>query len=339
MDLPTASAGTSSVLRRCPLGLVLAVLVSTLATAAAQRLPLIGAPVLGIVAGVLLSPLVRRGSAVRSGLGFASGRVLQVAVVLLGAQMSLRQVWHVGARSLPVMVGTLAVCLGLAYLLGRRLAIAADLRTLIGVGTAICGASAIAAVSPVLRAKSDDVAYAVTTIFVFNVAAVLVFPPLGHVLALSQHAFGLFAGTAVNDTSSVVAAADSYGHQASDYAIVVKLTRTLMIIPITASLAVLGARRTSAAGSGTVRLTQLVPWFLVGFLLMTAANSLDWIPSGAQPSLRTVASFLVTVALSAIGLSTDLGGLRRTGARPLVLGFALWISVASTSLLLQALTR
>lgn len=344
MAAPTATpAARTSGRRAYPFGLGLAVLIAALATVAARWVPLVGAPVLGIAAGVVLSPWAGRGSVLRPGLGFASGRVLQVAVVLLGTQMSLRQVWRVGSTSLPVMLGTLAACLVLAYALGRRLGIASDLRTLVGVGTAICGASAIAAVSPVLRAKSNDVAYAVTTIFVFNVAAVLAFPPLGHLLGLSQHAFGLFAGTAVNDTSSVVAAATTYGQQAGNYAVVVKLTRTLMIIPITVSLALLGARRPVADGAVAdgavatrVRLTRLVPWFLIGFLLMAAADSLGWFPAGTHTPLQKLAVFLITVALSAIGLSTDLRGLRRTGARPLALGFVLWLTVATTSLLLQA---
>lgn len=317
------------------LGLGAAVLLGAVVSLAARWIPLVGAPVLGIVVGVAASPVVRRRPGLRAGLDFASRRVLQVAVVLLGAQLSLREVVHVGAASLPVMLGTLVACLLLTQLLGRRLGIGTDLRTLIGVGTAICGASAIAAVSPVLRAKGNDVAYAVTTIFVFNVAAVLAFPPLGHLLGLSQHAFGLFAGTAVNDTSSVVAAAATYGDAASNYAVVVKLTRTLMIIPIVVGIAVLNRRRSDSAAS--VRVARLVPWFLVGFLTLAAANSVGWLPAGTHRPLQTASVFLITVALTAIGLGTDLPGLRRAGARPLLLGFGLWICVATTSLGLQAL--
>src|SRR5262249_23326221 len=152
---------------------------------------------------------------------------------------------------------------------GRAMRIDTDLRTLIGVGTAICGASAIAAVSPTIRAKSPAVAYAISTIFLFNIAAVLTFPPLGHLLGLSQHAFGLFAGTAVNDTSSVVAAASSYGSQAASYAVVVKLTRSLMIIPICLALAAMTSHREQGAQRMTVgRTVRLIPWFLVGFLLV-----------------------------------------------------------------------
>jgi uncharacterized integral membrane protein (TIGR00698 family) len=256
---------------------------------------------------------------------------LQVAVVLLGAQLSLGQVASVGASSLPVLLGTLGMCLVLAAVLGRWLGVGRDLRTLIGVGTGICGASAIAAVSPVIRARSNDVAYALSTIFLFNVAAVLAFPPLGHLLGLDQHAFGLFAGTAVNDTSSVVATATSYGHVAADHAVVVKLTRSLMIVPICFALA-------AFSRSGRRRVRDLVPWFLVGFVAVAGLNSAGLVPAVADAPLRALAVILIAIALVAIGLSTDVRALRPAGLRPLVLGFALWVAVASTSLTLQYLT-
>jgi uncharacterized integral membrane protein (TIGR00698 family) len=185
-------------------------------------------------------------------------------------------------------------------------------------------------VSPVLRARGSDVAYALSTIFLFNVAAVLVFPPLGHLLGLDQQAFGLFAGTAVNDTSSVVAAATSYGPVAADHAIVVKLTRSLMIVPICAALAAL-------ARTDRRRIRELVPWFLVGFLAVAALRSAALIPQVAAGPLRTTAGLLIAIALAAIGLSTDVRALRAAGFRPLALGFVLWVAVASTSLALQYL--
>lgn len=339
--VPPARSGVGSWTARGP-GLLLAVALAGAATVGGSVVPLIGAPVVGLVLGVLLSTHASRRATLRPGVALAAGTGLQVAVVLLGSQLSLRQVVRVGVGSLPVMLGTLAVCLALAAALGRRLGVGRDLRTLIGVGTAICGASAIAAVSPVIRAKSADIAYAVSTIFLFNIAAVLSFPLLGHLLGLSQHSFGLFAGTAVNDTSSVVATAAAYGSSASDYAIVVKLTRTLMIIPVSLVLAALTRRRcpeaAPAAGGRALRALRLVPWFLVGFLSVAAANSAGLVPAASHASLRTASLFLITMALGAIGLSTDLRAVRRAGPRPLLLGAALWLAVATTSLALQALT-
>jgi uncharacterized integral membrane protein (TIGR00698 family) len=330
-------------------GLAAVAAVALVATIAGRWVPIVGAPVFGVVMGALLSTTLGRAAWIRTGRTFASGRVLQFAVVVLGAQLSLTQVVNVGVGSLPVMLGTLGVCLTLAFFLGRRLGVGGDLRTLIGVGTGICGASAIAAVSPTIRAKHPDIAYAISTIFLFNILAVLTFPPLGHALHLSQHAFGLFAGTAVNDTSSVVAAAGAFGAHASQYAVVVKLTRTLMIIPICLGLAALVRRRDRAQGAdgadgavGTAvelpawrRAVRLVPWFLTAFVIAAAANSAHLIPAASHAALQQTALALITVALTAIGMSTDLAGLRRAGARPLVLGLALWAAVTVTSLVLQ----
>ncbi|MEU4237125.1 putative sulfate exporter family transporter [Actinoplanes sp. NPDC026619] len=285
-----------------------------------KLVPVLGVPLFAVVGGMLLSRFRRPGTKT---LELAKGPVLKASVVLLGAQLSLGEVVSVGAGSLPVMAGTLAVCLGLAWLAGRRLGVPGDLRTLIGVGTGICGASAIAAVTPAIRARSDDVAYAISTIFLFNVAAVVVFPPLGHLLGLSQQAFGLFAGTAVNDTSAVVAAATGYGPAAADHAVVVKLVRTLMIVPV---VLVLARRRGGSRGS-------LVPWFLIAFVGMAALP----VPGSLQPVIHWVATLCVAVALAAVGLSTDVAALRRAGPRPLLLGLVLWIAVAATSLGLQQL--
>jgi len=338
-------------------GLAVAAAVGAVATAIGHVVPLVGTAVPGAVIGVVIALALTAAPGIPArlapGLKVASSRLLQCSVVILGAQLSLSEAARVGLSSLPVMLVTLAACLGAAVAYGRLLGIVGDLRTLIGVGTGICGASAIAAVTPVIEATSTDVAYAVSTIFLFNIAAVLTFPVLGHALGLSQHAFGLFAGTAVNDTSSVVATATTYGSAAANYAVVVKLVRTLMIIPICVWLGALTARRKQSAAATTAsmaaaegdgpRMTpgkalRLVPWFLIGFVVMAAANSAGLIPAGWHGSLSQLSLFLVAVALSAIGLSTDVAALRRAGARPLLLGAMLWVTVAAVSLGMQFLT-
>jgi uncharacterized membrane protein YadS len=397
-------------------GFALALAVAALATVVGEYVPLVGSAVPGAVIGAVIAIVVKPGARLAPGLKWSSTFVLQCSVVLLGAQLSIGEAARVGVSSLPVMLGTLAICLGAAWLYGRLLGVPGDLRTLIGVGTGICGGSAIAAVSPVIEAASTDVAYAISTIFLFNIAAVLVFPLLGHALGMSQQSFGLFAGTAVNDTSSVVATATTYGTAATSHAVVVKLVRTLMIIPICLGLAALTARKhrpvppampvtpvppampvtsvtpavlvtpvtpvtlvatpvapaapaapavltTSAApqtpsvalvpaartAAGTaarsttarlspLRVLKLVPWFLIGFVLVAAVNSAGVIPAGAHGPLQHASVFLVAVALSAIGLSTNVAALRKAGHRPLLLGALLWITVAAASLGLQALT-
>ena len=321
-------------------GIALALSVAVVATIIGKSIPVIGAPIICIVIGVAIAAIRKPSERFRPGIATSSKLILQISVVVLGSQLSLKEIVKVGFTSLPVMLGSLIVCLVGAYWIGKWLGIVGDLRTLIGVGTSICGASAIAAVTPIIGAASVDVAYAISTIFLFNMTAVLTFPLLGHLLGLSQHSFGLFAGTAINDMSSVVAASTTYGSVAANYAIVVKLTRTMLIIPISLGLATLERRKLKTDESKpNVHIARLVPWYLIGFLVVAAANSFGLIPQGIHHDLVQISIFLIAMALAAIGLSTDIAGLRRTGHRPLLLGGILWVLVSMTSLLLQYLTH
>ena len=320
-------------------GVLVCAAIAGVATWIGSFLPILGSAIPAVVIGVAIAAVRRPSGRIVPGIGYSGKFLLQCAVVLLGAQLSLKSIVEVGAESLPVMLSSLAVCLLAAWILGRMLGIERDIRTLIGVGTGICGASAIAAVSPVIRAKSADISYAISTVFLFNVLAVLAFPAIGHALGMTPHAFGLFAGTAVNDTSSVVAAASVFSASALGFAVVVKLVRTLMIIPITVSLAVMEGRRSGDGGRMTPRrILKLVPWFLVGFLLVACITSLGLIPDPVADSITQVSVFLVAMALAGIGLSTDLSAIRSAGLRPLLLGGILSVLTAATTLAAMALT-
>jgi uncharacterized integral membrane protein (TIGR00698 family) len=341
-------------------GLVVVLVLTGVAVPLGRLVPVVGGPVVGILLGVLagLAVPVPRGERLRPGYDFASKNLLQLSIVVLGTGLSLQQVVSVGSSSLPVMLGTLAVALGGAWLFGRLLGVRGDTQTLIGVGTAICGASAIAATTAAIEAKRSSVAYALGTIFTFNVAAVLLFPPLGHLLGLSPEAFGLWAGTAINDTSSVVAAGYAYSQQAGDHAIVVKLTRSLMLIPIVLTLVILKSRRDarlalaapgereaaqvaggeSARGQAKLPWRRMVPLFLVGFIAAAGLRTAGLVPNGWQSGLSFIGTVLITSALVAIGLSLRPAELRRAGLRPLLLGAILWLSVGLSSLALQVLT-
>ncbi|QYM75145.1 YeiH family protein [Leucobacter luti] len=320
-------------------GVLLCALIAAIATVIGAWVPLVGSAIPAVVIGVLVAMIRKPAARLAPGIGYAGKFVLQCAVVLLGAQLSLASIIRVGAESLPVMLSSLAVCLLGAWVIGRVLGVDRDLRVLLGVGTGICGASAIAAISPVIRAKSADIAYAISTVFLFNILAVLIFPVIGHALGMSPHAFGLFAGTAVNDTSSVVAAASVFSASALGFAVVVKLVRTLMIIPISVGLAVLEGRRTGSSERLTpARILKLVPWFLIGFLVVATLTSFGAITETASGILTTVSVFLVATALAGIGLSTDLGAIRTAGLKPLLLGGILSLLVAVTTLSVMAAT-
>lgn len=323
-------------------GLLVALGIAALATELGRLVPIVGGPVFGIVLGAVFAAVIPglRAPVLQAGYGVAAKPALQLSIVVLGTGLSLTQVVRVGGQSLPVLFGTLAVALLGAWLFGRLLGVHSDARTLIGVGTGICGASAIAATTAVIEAAEADIAYALGTVFTCNIAAVLVFPPIGHLLGMGSHAFGLWAGTAINDTSSVVAASYAYGGDAGANGLVVKLTRTLMIIPVVVVLAV---RRASKRAGGALTLREIpwrkiVPLFLIGFLVAVTIDTIGLIPRSWHPALSMLGTFLITTALAGIGLSLRLSTVRKAGVRPLLLGALLWVSVVVASIGLQAVT-
>lgn len=321
-------------------GLLLAVGIGLLALLLGRWAPLIGGPVIGIVLGILVRNLLSPGERYNPGIAFTGKKVLQWSIIALGFGLSLDQVAKTGLESLSVTLVTMSVAFLAAWLLGRWLGVHDHLKILIGVGTAICGGSAIAAVTPIIRSDDHDTAFAISTIFLFNVIAVLLFPLLGHLMNLSDLGFGLWAGTAINDTSSVVAAGYSYSHAAGDYATIVKLTRATLIIPVCLVLAFVVAarekRKQAEAGSvGQFRLASIFPWFILWFLVASAVRTAGLIPTTVQPVLHMLAEFLIVVALTAIGLSANVRKMISSGARPILLGLGVWVAVAVSSLLVQ----
>ncbi|MFT0546598.1 YeiH family protein [Allopusillimonas ginsengisoli] len=316
-------------------GLALAMALGLFAMLLGRWMPIIGGPVFGIVLGMAIRNVVGVGAMFQPGLRFASKQVLQWSIIALGFGLSLQQVAKTGAESLWVTLITITVAFVSAALLGKWLGIPSRLKILIGVGTAICGGSAIAAVTPIIKPEDHETAFAISTIFLFNVVAVLTFPLMGHWLGMSDTGFGMWAGTAINDTSSVVAAGYSYSVAAGDYATIVKLTRATLIIPICIVLAGFVAWREKKSGGAKVGLRQIFPWFILWFLVASAVRSSGLIPEGLDFILKFLAQFLIVVALTAIGLSSDLRNMVRAGARPIVLGLGVWVAVAVSSLLVQ----
>ena len=326
------------------LGLLACLLLASVAFVSGMAFPVIGGAVFGIIFGMIaglflpLNPLL-------PGIRFAGKQLLQYSVILLGFEMQLSAVMKVGGQTLFLMLFTLSASFITAALMARLLRIPAHTAILIGVGTSICGGSAIAATAPVIRAKENDVASAISTIFLFNIAAVFLFPAVGSLLGLSDQGFGIWAGTAINDTSSVVAAASVWSERAGhntalNLATIVKLTRTLAIIPVTLVLAVYTARKERKENSlGNFSLMKTFPWFVAGFVAAALLNSFLPLPHGFSFTLVRAGKFLIIVAMSAIGLSTRLPILLSGGKRPVFLGLCCWAAVAATSLALQYFGR
>jgi uncharacterized integral membrane protein (TIGR00698 family) len=316
-------------------GLLLAAGIGCVALWLGRLVPVIGGPVFGIVLGILVRNTFSPGSRFDAGIRFASKYVLQWSIIALGAGLSLSQVAHTGLDSLAVTSVTITVAGLSAWGLGRVLGVGGRLKLLIGVGTAICGGSAIAAVTPIVKPDDHETAFAISTIFLFNLVAVLLFPALGHLLHLSDAGFGMWAGTAINDTSSVVAAGYSYSKSAGDYATVVKLTRATLIIPICIALSLIVAYREKRNGAGRVNLARIFPWFILWFLVASALRTSGVIPQALQPAIHDAAEFMIIVALTAIGLSSNLRRMAATGVRPILLGLGVWVAVSVSSLAVQ----
>jgi len=319
--------------RRYVPGLIPPLLIGAVAYGVGHLVPVLGGPVVAILLGLVVGQVAGQRESWKAGTTFAGKKVLQASIVLLGATMSLGQVASTGGRTLPVLLGTLAVALIGGSLLARLLKVEQITGQLVTYGTGICGASAIATMSAVIGAPATSIALSVTVIVVYNVLGALFFPILGHMMGLSQEAFGLWAGTAVNDTSSVLAAATVYGATAAGVAVVVKLTRTLAIVP----LALYESWRTHRTSEAAARPKwwKLVPPFLVLFLVAAAARSVGIVPASWAPVIKEVAYVGTTIAMAAVGMSSSLGQVRRAGWRPVALGGMLWVLVAGSSLLLQ----
>ncbi len=314
-------------------GIAVTVLVAVPAWYLGTQFPLIGGPVFGMLLGIIAAICKKPPACCRTGIQFTGKYFLQLSVILLGFDMNLFHVFAIGSQSLAIMFFTISAAFGAAWMIGRGLNLSGNTAILIGVGTAICGGSAIAATAPAIAAKEREVAYSLSTIFLFNVAAVFIFPLLGHYLKMSDLGFGLWAGTAINDTSSVVAASYSYSEAAGNFATIVKLTRTLMIIPITIVLAILTAKKTAA--DSEFNLVKTFPWFIAGFLAASLVNTLGILSSELCSALAHTGKFLIIAAMAAIGLSIDLRQMASNGIRPVLLGLTCWASVALVSLGVQ----
>ncbi|NLI52718.1 MAG: YeiH family putative sulfate export transporter [Clostridiales bacterium] len=327
------------------LGIACCLIVAIPAWFLGRLVPAVGGPVFAILMGMAGSLLIRKKQPVQAGVSFTSKRILQLAVVLLGFGMDMSVVAQIGLMSLPVILSTVTVSLVVAFLLQKLLRIPSKTAILIGVGSSICGGSAIAATAPVIDADGTEVTQSISVIFLFNVIAALIFPTLGDLLRLTNEGFGLFAGTAVNDTSSVTAAAAAWdavhGSHALELAAIVKMTRTLMIIPITLGLALYRSRAGRASGTKT-SVKKIFPYFILLFVLASVITTVCMaagIPAEVFQPLKTLSKFLIVMAMAAIGLNTDFQKMLGSGIKPIVLGFCCWVSIAGVSLLMQTLLK
>ncbi len=331
-------------------GLLLCLVIAIPAWYLGKAFPIIGGPVFAILAGMVITMFIKNKGPFESGIKFTSKKILQWAVVLLGFGLNLNVIMETGKQSLPIILCTITVSLVIAYALHKWLKIPEKISTLIGVGSSICGGSAIAATAPVIDADDEEVAQAISVIFLFNILAAVIFPTMGAALGFSTvsgDAFGVFAGTAVNDTSSVTAAASTWdsmwglGSATLDKAVTVKLTRTLAIIPITLVLAFIRTRKeekTDEAEGKKVSLKQIFPFFILYFVaasIITTVCVEFGIPASVFTPIKELSKFFIVLAMAAIGLNTNIVHLVKSGGKPILMGFCCWVGITATSLLMQ----
>ncbi len=354
-------------------GVVLSALIALVSTYFGKAYPVIGAPVIAIFIGMLLMPLIKKYDFFDKGLKFSSKKILQLAVILLGFHLSLGVIVESGLQSLPIIISTISIALLSAYYISKILNIDVNTATLIGVGSSICGGSAIAATAPVIEAKDDEIAKSMSVIFIFNVLAALIFPSIGQMLSMSDFGFGFFAGTAINDTSSVSAAASIwdglYHANTLEIAMIVKLTRTLAIIPIVIFLSVYRHKKqfknkmehnalngdssdssqylikntaentddNLSKTSSKMSVLKLIPKFLILFLLASLIATVVDLPKSFIVNAKVMSKFFIAMAMGAIGLKTDIVHLIKTGGHAILLGFICWVCIILTSIGMQFL--
>lgn len=327
-------------------GIILCLFIAVPSWYLGKKYPIVGGAVIAIITGMVITVFFKNKGILEQGIKFTSKKILQWAVILLGFGLNLGVIVETGVQSLPIIICTISTSLIISFIIHKIFKIPAKISTLVGVGSSICGGSAVAATAPVIDADDEEVAQAISVIFFYNVIAALVFPSFGAILGfstISGDAFGIFAGTAINDTSSVTAAATTWdnmfnlGSATLDKAVTVKLTRTLAIIPITLVLALYRSKKEKESGN-KVSLKKIFPFFILYFvaasIITTVAISFG-VSSDVFKPIKTLSKFFIVMAMGAVGLNTDVVKLIKTGGKPLALGACCWIGITGVSLLLQ----
>lgn len=330
-------------IRKYSLGILITALLAYIAIIISKSIPgqLIAEGVFALIIGMLVNPLISKYKIFNSGMKFVSSKVLRLAIILMGATLSFTQVLQVGKYSLFVMMFTLATAFGGGYYLGKLFNMNWKLSSLISAGTGICGGSAIAAIAPTIGAKANDIAYSISATFIFDIIMVVLFPLAGRFFGMSDLGFGLWTGTAVNDTSSVVAAGYAFSDAAGNFAIIVKLTRTLSIVPIVLIFSYINEKLNvkndidDKTDRKPVNIKRIFPWFIVMFLVVVGVKSMGFISEEMSIRISDTSKFFMIMALGAIGLQTNFREVSKSGILPMVHGFIISGAVVVVSFVVQ----
>ena len=320
------------------LGIAICFAVATLSILIERLIPggLLGASIIALFMGTIINSFFHP-KWIKPALKFTSKRILKVAIILLGASLSIGTIVSVGKMTFLVMIFTFAVCFGGGYFIRKIFGLNWKLSNLISAGTGICGGSAVAAIAPVIDAEDKDVAFAMSSTFLFDMVMVALYPIMGALIGMTDIAYGIWAGTSVNDTASVVASGYAFSEIAGDFATMVKLTRTIAIIPTVLVFAFIGTRikrrELKAENQGKkVNVMKVIPWFIGGFLLLALLGSIGALPGVASGAMKSASKFLMVSALAAIGLGTSLTDFKKAGLKPMFYGITIDTLVTLTAL-------
>jgi len=320
------------------LGMAICFAVAALSVLLEKLIPgeLLGASIIALFMGTFINSFFHP-AWIEPALKFTSKKVLKAAIILLGASISVGTILSVGKMTFFVMIFTFAMCFGGGYFIRKIFGLNWKLSNLISAGTGICGGSAIAAIAPVIDADDKDIAFALSSTFIFDMVMIALYPLMGKALGMSDIAYGIWAGTSVNDTASVVASGYAFSEAAGDFATMVKLTRTIAIIPTVLVFAYIGTRikqkELKAANNGQkVNLMKIIPWFIGGFLVLAILNSVGLIPAAASKAMKSASKFLMVSALAAIGLGTSITDFKKAGLAPMFYGITIDTLVTLTAL-------
>ncbi len=320
------------------LGIAICTAVAILSIMFEKLIPgeLLGSSIIALFMGTIINSFFHP-DWIKPALKFTSKRILKIAIILLGASLSVSTIMSVGKMTFFVMVFTFAMCFGGGYFIRKLFGLNWKLSNLISAGTGICGGSAVAAIAPVIDADDKDIAFALSSTFIFDMVMVAVYPIMGKLLGMSDIAYGIWSGTSVNDTASVVASGYAFSEVAGDFATMVKLTRTIAIIPTVLVFAYIGTRikqkelQTVSEGK-KVNILKIIPWFIGGFLILAIANSVGFIPAEISGIMKGASKFLMVTALAAIGLGTSITDFKKAGLAPMYYGITIDTLVTLTAL-------
>lgn len=320
------------------LGIGICVAVAILSEMLEKLIPgeVLGSSIIALFMGTIINSFFHP-DWIKPSLKFTSKRILKVAIVLLGASLSVGTIMSVGKMTFFVMLFTFAMCFGGGFFIRKLFGLNWKLSNLISAGTGICGGSAVAAIAPVIDADDKDIAFALSSTFLFDMVMVALYPIMGKALGMSDIAYGIWSGTSVNDTASVVASGYAFSEAAGDFATMVKLTRTIAIIPTVLVFAYIGTRmkqkELQAKSQGAkVNLMKIIPWFIGGFLVLAIGNSVGVIPAELSNVMKHASKFLMVTALAAIGLGTSIKDFRKAGLSPMFYGITIDTLVTLTAL-------